>query len=142
MENIMKTLICDSIELTNISRSRLFDLISSVSDNMSIEKIAEIAYYLQGKVDADELPTTIEYKDYPNAKLISYNFFKDTVKFQYDHTSIRYFETEKLATEFSETGRGWGYSDSDERHPFKGVYVSPHYTEISKERWLNNGDYR
>ena len=52
----MKTLICDSIELTNISRSRLFDLISSVSDNMSIEKIAEIAYYLQGKVDAEELP--------------------------------------------------------------------------------------
>lgn len=51
MENIMKTLICDSIELTNISRTRLFDLISSVSDNMPIEKIAEIAYYLQDKVE-------------------------------------------------------------------------------------------
>jgi hypothetical protein len=109
---------------------------------MSIDKIAEIAYYLQGKIDADELPTTIENPDYPNAKFISYNFFKDTVKFQYDHTSIRYFETEKSAIEFSETGRGWGYGDTDERHPFKGVFVSAHYTEISKERWLNNGDYR
>lgn len=142
MENIMKTLICDSIELTNISRSRLFDLISSVSDNMSIEKIAEIAYYLQGKVDADELPETIEHPDYPNAKLISYNFFKDTVKFQHDYTSVRYFETEKAATEFNETGRGWGQSNSDEHHPFKGVFVSTHYTEMSKERWLNNGNYR
>lgn len=138
----MKTLICDSIELTNINRSRLFDLISSVNDNMSIEKIAEIAYYLQDKIDADELPATIENKDYPNAKFISYNFFKDLVKFQYDHTSVRYFETEKSAIEFNETGRGWGYSDFDEKHPFKGVFVSAHYTEMSKERWSNNGNYR
>jgi hypothetical protein len=109
---------------------------------MSIDKIAEIAYYLQNKVDADELPETIEHPDYPNAKFISYNFFKDTVKFQYDHTSVRYFETEKAVTEFNETGRGWGQSSSDERHPFKGVFVSTHYTEMSKERWLNNGNYR
>lgn len=142
MENIMKTLICDSIELTNISRSRLFDLISSVNDNMPIEKVAEIAYYLQGKIDAEELLETIENTDYPNAKFISYNFFKDTVRFQYDHTSVRYFETEKSAIEFSETGRGWGYGSFDEQHPFKGVRVSSTCTEMSKERWLNNGNYR
>jgi hypothetical protein len=142
MENVMKTLICDSIELTSINRAKLFDLMSSVSDNMSIEKIAEIAYYLQDKVDADELPETIEHKDYPNAKFISYNFFKDTVKFQHDRTCVRYFETEERATEFRETGRGWGYCDSSETHPFKAEHTSPNYNEMSKERWLNNGEYR
>ena len=138
----MKSIICDSIELTNISRSRLFDLMSSVYDNMSIDKIAEISYYLQGKLDADVMPETIEHKDYPNAKLISYNFFKDTVKFQYDGVSTRYFESEKSAPEFSETGRGWGYSDSSDSHPFRGEYTSPRYSEMAKERWLNNGEYR
>lgn len=141
MENIMKTIICDSIELTNISRERLFDLMSSVVDNMPIERVAEIAYYLQGKVDADEVPETINNADYPNAKLISYNFFKDSVKFQYDRATTRFFETEKAALEFSETGRGWGYSDSDERHSFKGIHISPVYSEMDKRRWLNNGVY-
>lgn len=135
----MKQLICDSIELTNINRSRLFELIASATNNVSIDKIAEIAYYLQDKFDAEELPQTIENPDYPNAKLISHDIFKDTVRLQYDHTSVRFFELEKSATEFSETGKGWGYSDSTEQHPFKGVYISPYYTEMSKERWLNNG---
>ena len=142
MENIIKTLICDSIELTNINRSRLFDLITSVNDNISMEKIAEIAYYLQGKIDADELPETIENENYPNAKFISYNFFKDTVKFKHDYTSVRYFETKESALEFNKTGRGWGYGSSDECHPFEGVFVSTQYNEMSKERWLNNGNHR
>ena len=141
MENIMKTIICDSIELTNISRSRLFDLISSVSDNMPIEKIAEIAYYLQGKVDADTLPETISHSDYPNAKLEEYNFFKDMVKFSYDHTSVRFFETEEDAKKYSEKGSGWGSCDPNERKRFEGVYTSRYTAEMSKHRWLNNGKY-
>lgn len=137
----MKNIICDSIELANIDRSRLFELINSVSDNMSIDKVAEITYYLQGKLDADVLPETIENSEYPNAKLISYNFFTDTVKFQYDYTSVRCFETEEKAQEYSKTGRGWGHGDLNESHPFQAIYTSPHYTEMSKERWLNNGKY-
>jgi hypothetical protein len=141
MKDVIKSLICDSIELTNIDRSRLFELISSVSDNMSAEKIAEIAYYIQGKIDADELPETIENVDYPNAKLISYNFCKDVVKFQHDRANVRFFETKESALEFSKSGRGYGYSSSDERHPFEGVHTSTHCSEMSKERWLNNGSY-
>ena len=137
----MKNIICDSIELTNIDRSRLFELISSVSDNMSIDKVAEITYYLQGKLDADVLPETIENSEYPNAKLVSYNFFTDTVKFQYDYTSTRYFETEEKAQEYSESGRGWGWGDLTDKYPFKAVHTSSHYSEMSKERWLNNGKY-
>lgn len=108
---------------------------------MSIDKVAEITYYLQGKLDADVLPETIENSEYPNAKLISYNFFTDTVKFQYNYTSVRYFETEAKAQEYSETGRDWGYGDLNESHSFQAIYTSPHYTEMSKERWLNNGKY-
>lgn len=137
----MKNIICDSIELANIDRLRLLELINSVSDNISIDKVAEITYYLQGKLDADVLPETIENSEYPNAKLISYNFFKDTVKFQYDDTSVRYFETEEKAQKYSKTGRGWGYGDLNESHPFHAIYTSPHYSEMSKERWLNNGKY-
>ena len=137
----MKNIICDSIELANIDRSRLFDLINSVSDNMSIDKVAEITYYLQGKLDADTLPEVIDNTDYPNAKMISYNFFTDVVKFQYDYTSVRYFESERAADAYSTSGTGWGYGESNENHPFKAEHTSSRYSEMTKERWLNNGKY-
>lgn len=138
MKTQLEYLVCKSIDCTQIDRSRLVDLVQSLTEG-EIERTAEIIRYLQRDFEPSELPKTIEHKRYPNACFKEYNIYKDRVIFTYTSVRTRYYKEQADAEKFAKTGNStWSYSDqkSDE-YPFEAVHSATVVDEMRKTDWIN-----
>lgn len=133
----LESLVCNSIDCASISKERLFELFQSVTSEL--ELIAQFIQYLTCEIDKEVLPETIEHKNYPNAKLESFDMFKDEVTFSYDHCYTYYFASKEDADAYAKDGscgnKGWQNAQSD-THPYKGAYICRWTTTMDKQTWL------
>ena len=126
------------INPSKIDVNRLYTLIRTI--NPDLRKTAEIIMYLQGQFDIELLPETSNKKNYPEAKLKSYNFFTDIVSFEYTEHYMKFFKTQEDADKFVATGSTWGLdykSSATDGYEIKGIYTARHTSSCSKDSWIN-----
>lgn len=94
------------------------------------------------EVKVDELP--IHKLDWSNrvCTLTSVDYLNNRVNYTYDHTDIKYFESEELAQRYNTTGEycgNWNYNQQVDT-PYKGEYEhkSTNYCTISD--WLERNN--
>lgn len=139
MNTQLEIMVRNSIDCASMDRTRVLELVQNMTGG-NIERTCEILRYLTYEYEPTKLPETIENEQYPDAKLKSYNIYRDEVTFTYTNKRVRYYASEADAQKFTETGKSpsWRYSEKKyDDYQFEASNPILSEVSISKTSWLN-----